>query len=197
MSRIMEEDMAAMNFSTNQTTLTAVLKQRDFALMVCLGLVLTNILLVLKVVNAEEHWVLIPHYDVDHRLEMTASKYSDDYFADWANGVVNTIFTVNPDSIDWKIQQILKITIQNVGTLKEKLQAESKKIKADEISTVFYPKKFLVNQSTQTIDVVGQHIAYFGRDSSPVATEKKFRLSWVVRTHGVILLKDFVEVKDE
>jgi type IV conjugative transfer system protein TraE len=193
----MEEVLAAMNFSVNQSTLTAVLKQRDFVLLACLGLVFSNILLVLKVINAEEHWVLIPHYDVDHRLEMTASKYSDDYFADWANGVVNTLLSVNPDSIDWKIQQILKITIQNVGTLKEKLRAESKKIKADEISTVFYPKKFMVSQSTQTIDVDGQHIAYFGRDSSPVSTQKKFRLSWAVRNHGVILLKDFEEVKDE
>jgi type IV conjugative transfer system protein TraE len=192
-----EEDLAAMNFSTNQSTLTGVLRQRDITLWVCLGLALSNILLVLKLVNAEEHWVLIPHYDVDHRLEMTTTKYSDDYFADWANGVVNTIFSVNPDSIDWKIQQILKITVQNYGTLKEKLQIESKKIKADEISTVFYPKKFTVNQSAQIIDVVGQHIAYFGRDSSPITTQKKFRLSWAVRTHGVILLKDFVEVKDE
>jgi|GEM_PF-1033867 len=193
----MEEGLVAMNFSTTQSTLTGILKQRDFTLWSCLGLAFTNILLVLKLINTEEHWVLIPHYDVDHRLEMTASKYSDDYFADWANGVVNTILCVNPDSIDWKIQQILKITVQNVGTLKEKLQAESKKIKADEISTVFYPKKFLVNQSAQTIDVAGQHIAYFGRDSNPVTTEKKFRLAWAVRTHGVILLKDFVEVKDE
>jgi len=124
----MEEDMVAMNFSTNQSTLTEVLKQRDFAFWACLGLVLSNILLVLKVFNAEEHWVLIPHYDVDHRLEMTSTKYSDDYFVDWASGVVNTIFCVNPESIDWKIQQILKITVQNFGTLKEKLQAESKKI---------------------------------------------------------------------
>lgn len=189
--------MVAMNFSINQSTLAGVLKQRDIALWICLGLALSNILLVLKVISSEEHWVLIPHYDVDHRLEMTATKYSDDYFADWANGVVNTIFSVNPDSIDWKIQQILKITVQNYGTLKEKLQAESKKIKADEVSTVFYPKKFMVNQSTQTIDVVGQHIAYFGRDSNPVTTQKKFRLTWAVRNHGVILLKDFVEVKDE
>lgn len=186
-----------MNFSNNQSTLTGVLRQRDFALLACLGLALSNILLVLKVVNGEEHWVLIPHYDVDHRLEMTTTKYSDDYFIDWANGVINTIFSVNPDSIDWKIQQILKITVQNYGTLKEKLQIESKKIKADEISTVFYPKKFTVNQSTQTIDVMGQHIAYFGRDSSPITTQKKFCLSWAVRTHGVILLKDFVEIKDE
>ena len=185
-----------MNFSTTQSTLTNILKQRDFTLWSCLGLAFTNILLVLKLINTEEHWVLIPHYDVDHRLEMTASKYSDDYFADWANGVVNTIFCVNPDSIDWKIQQILKITVQNVGTIKEKLQAESKKIKADEISTVFYPKKFTVNKSNQSIDVIGQHVAYFGRDSSPVTSQKKFRLSWAVRTHGVILLKDFVEVKD-
>ena len=185
-----------MNFQSNQSTLMNVRKERDLVLWACLGLVLVNVVLVFKVVNTEEHWVLIPSYDVDHRLEMTATKYSDDYFMDWASGVVNTIFCVNPDSIDWKIQQILKITVQNYGTLKEKLHAEAKRIRSDEISTVFYPKHFLVNQAKQTIEVLGQHIAYFGKDSKPVTTQKKFRLSWAVRTHGVILLKDFEEVKD-
>lgn len=186
-----------MNFHTNQSTLTEVARQRDLVLWGCLGLTLTNIILVLKIVSSEEHWVLIPSYDVDHRLEMTTTKYSDDYFVDWAHGVINTLLCVNSDSIDWKIQQILKITVQNYGTLKEKLEAESKKIKSDEISTVFYPKQFWVNQAKQSIEVVGQHIAYFGKDSQPVTTQKRFRLSWAVRTHGVILLKDFGEVKDE
>jgi type IV conjugative transfer system protein TraE len=193
----MEEELVAMNFHANQSTLTGVVKQRDLALWASFGLSLANIVLVIKVVSAEEHWVLIPSYDVDHRLEMTSTKYSDDYYIDWAGGVVNTLFCVNPDSVDWKVQQILKITVQNYGPLKEKLQAESKKMKADEISTVFYPKKFWVNQADQTIEILGQHIAYFGRDSTPVTSLKKFRLTWAVRMHGVILLKDFVEVKDE
>jgi type IV conjugative transfer system protein TraE len=189
--------MVAMNFDVSQVTLKNMGRQRDYVFWVCMGLSISNIALILKLINSDERWVLIPQYDVDHRVEITSSKYSDDYFIDWASGILNIILCVNSDSIDWKIQQILKITVQNYGPLKEKLQAESKKIKADEISTVFYPKQFTVKQSSQTIEIVGQHITYFGRDSEPVTTEKKFRLIWAMRAHGIILLKDFGEVKDE
>jgi type IV conjugative transfer system protein TraE len=186
-----------MNFSFNQSTLQSTLKQRNLVLWCCGGLTFTNLLLVMKLLAQEEHWVLIPQADIDHRLEMTASSYSDDYFVDWANGVVSTILNVNSDSIDWKTQQILKISVQHYGSLKEKLIKDAELIKKDRISTVFYPKQFKVNQSDQTVDIQGQHIAYFGTDLAPVVTEKKYRASWDVRAHGIILLKDFKEIKDE
>ncbi len=184
-----------MKFSFNQQTLQNVLKQRDLALWSCLGLVGINALLVIKVISQEEHWVIFPQENIDHRIELTASKFSDDYFIDWANGVLNIILCVNPDSIDWKTQQILKITTEVYGNLKETLIEEAKLIKKDKISTVFYPKRFDVSQSKKSIDVIGQHIAYFGKDSTPVTTEKTYRLTWVVSNHGVILLKDLKELK--
>ncbi|WP_010304185.1 TraE/TraK family type IV conjugative transfer system protein [Candidatus Odyssella thessalonicensis] len=185
-----------MKFTFNQQTLQNVLKQRDLVLWSCLGLVIINGLLVSKILHQEEHWVIFPQENVDHRIELTSSKYSDEYFVDWATGVLNIILCVNPGSIDWKIQQILKITTERYGTLKETLQAEAKLIKKDQISTVFYPKKFTVNQSQQSIDVTGQHIAYFGKDLNPVSTEKTYRLTWVASRYGVILLKDLQELKN-
>lgn len=193
----MEEDLAAMKFSFNQQTLHNVLKQRDLALWSCIGLVGINALLVLKVINQEEHWVIFPQENVDHRIELTVSKFSDEYFIDWASGVLNILLCVNPDSIDWKTKQILKITTERYGNLKETLLEEAKSIKADKISTVFYPKKFEVEQSQQTITVIGEHVAYFGKDSVPVVSEKTYKLVWVSSQHGVILLQDFQEIKHD
>ncbi len=186
-----------MNRLFTKSTLSSALKRRDLALWSCLGLIASNMGLVFMLMDTEEHWVLMPQYDDGHRLEVTRSDYSDTYLIDWATGILNTLLCVNPDSIDWKISQILKISRSNYGRLKEQLQAESKKIRQDQISTVFYPRSYKVNQEKKSIDVAGAHSAYFGLDSAPVITEKTFRLTWAIRGHGVILLEDFKEIFDE
>jgi type IV conjugative transfer system protein TraE len=186
-----------MNFINTKSTLASALKHRDLALWCCLGLIVANIGLSLKVLNSEEHWVLMPQYDEEHRLEVSRSKYSDAYFIDWATTILNTMLCVNPDSIDWKISQILKISRKNYGPLKDQLTNEAKKIKQDQVSTVFYPSSYKINQAKNTIEVTGEHSAYFGKDSVPVITSKKFRLTWAMRGYGVILLEDFKEIIDE
>jgi type IV conjugative transfer system protein TraE len=193
----MEKDLASMKFSFNQQTLHNVLKQRNLSSWSCIGLTIINALLVIKLMSQEEHWVIFPQNNIDHRIDLTKSQFSDGYFIDWSHGILNIILCVNPDSVDWKIHQILKITTEKYGNLKETLLKEAKAIKHDKISTVFYPKKFEVNQSNNFIDVIGQYVAYFGKDSVPVTLEKTYRLTWLISNHGVILLNDLKEIKNE
>lgn len=197
MSSFLEEVLVAMNFNITKATLSSALKQRDLIIWACLGLIISNICLVFKVMNTEEHWVLMPQFDDEHRLEVTRSKYSDAYMHDWAVGILNALLCVNPDSIDWKVSQILKISRNNYGPLKQKLRDESVRIKKDHVSTVFYPSSFKVNQKQKSIEVAGEYVAYFGQDTVPVVTKKKFKLIWAVRSYGVILLEDFAEIKEE
>ncbi len=184
-----------MKFSFAQSTLQGALNQRDLSLKVCLGLAIANVALVMKVINHEEHWVLIPQFDSDHRVPLTRSTYTDPYLMDWASGVVSTLLCANPDSIHWKINQILAITTEDRGALKSKLQKEALRIKQDDVSTVFYPKKFTVNQQDHTIEVKGDHLSYFGKDTTPVSGEKTFRLTYDIFSRGLVLLKDIEEVK--
>lgn len=184
-----------MNFVYAKATLTSALKQRDLALWCCAGLTVTNMGLAFKLMGSEEHWVLMPQYQDEHRLEVTKSKFSNEYLIDWAAGILNIILCANPDSIDWKISQILKISLNNYGPLKEQLQKEAQKIKEDKISTAFYPNSFKVNQATRTIEVTGEHSSWFGGDTAPVIIPKTFQVSWAVRSHGVILLEGVSELK--
>lgn len=193
----MEKVLVTMNFTKTKTTLQGVLKERNFALICCIGLTVANLLLILKVTNGEERWVLIPQHDPDNSVEVTSKRYSNDYYINWANDVVKTLLCVNPDSIEWNTQKILRITTETYGSLKGNLKKDSERIKKDNISTVFYPKNFVVNQANKTIDVVGEHISYFGKDTTPVSATKTFRLSWIIRTHGIVLLSDFMEVKND
>lgn len=184
-----------MRFSFAQSTLQGALKQKDLSLKACLGLTLANLALVTKVITSEEHWVLIPQFDADHRLPLTSSKYSDPYLIDWASSVVNTLLCANSDSIHWKINQILAITTEDRGALKAKLHQEALRIKQDDVSTVFYPKKFTVNQQDHTIEIKGDHLSYFGKDTKPVSGEKTFLLTYDIFSRGLVLLKDIEEVK--
>lgn len=186
-----------MNFEKAQSTLQSALKERHLVLMSCIGLTIANLLLVIKILGAEEKWVLISQFDTKNRIEVTSQGYSDDYFIHWANNIVGMLLCVNEDSVDWKIKNILEISTEGHGGLREKLKKDAQAIKKDKVSTVFYPKKFIVNQSNQSVDVVGEFLSYFGKDTAPVMTEKSFRLSWAIRTHGVVLLKDFKEKEEE
>lgn len=197
MARILEEVLVAMNFTKTKSTLQGALKERNLALLACIGLTVGNVLLGLKIFNMEERWVLIPQQNPDNSIEVSSKQYSNDYFINWANDVVTTLLCVNPDSIEWKTQKILRITTETYGTLKENLLKDAQRIKGEKISTVFYPKAFTVNQAKKTVDVTGDHIAYFGKDTTPVTTTKTFRLTWIIRKHGIVLLADFIEVKDE
>lgn len=186
-----------MNLSHYKATLQKAVKQKDLALWICGGLVVANLILSTKVVNTEERWVLIPYNNTELRIPMTTSRYADDYYIGWGSYIVNTLLCVNPESFEWKAKEILNITTHKHSTLKEKLAQEAEKVKSEQISTVFYPKRFKVNQQQKTIKITGQHITYFGKKSTPVETEKTFRLTWVSSSHGLVLLKEFEEVKDE
>lgn len=186
-----------MNFTKAQTTLQNALKERNLALFSCIGLTICNLLLVLKVINSEEHWVLIPQHDIENSINVSSKRYSNEYFINWAGDVVTTLLCVNPDSIEWKTEKILKITTETYGSLKDNLKKDAERIKNDKISTAFYPKSFTVNQDNKTVEVRGEHIAYFGKDTTPVITAKTFRLAWLIREHGVVLLSEFMEVKDD
>lgn len=185
-----------MNFLFRQSSLASCLKERNWVFGCCLTLSISNLALVIGLLNQEEHWVLMPQYDDEHRLEVTRSQYSNEYLMDWAAGILNTVLCANPQNIDWKISQLLKISLKNYGPLKERLQAESSRIKQDKISTAFYPNLFKVDQNTRTIEVTGEHSSWFGGDTKPVITEKTFQLTWAVRGHGVILLEHLKELTE-
>jgi len=69
-----------MNFSHYKTTLQKTLSQKDLALWACVGLAISNLGLCLKLFNSEEHWVLIPQNNIEYRIPITSSTYSDEYF---------------------------------------------------------------------------------------------------------------------
>lgn len=182
-----------MNFEFSQTSLKSVTQQRNIAYLCCTGLTLAVIILSIAVLRKEEKWILMPQFNDEHHLEVTRSKFSEQYLVDWADGIVNTIKCVNPDSIDWKVHQILKISISH-GVLQKQLETEAKKIKTDRVSTAFYPSSYQVEQDKGYVIVKGKHSVWFGTDKAPILSDKIYKLSWKQVKNGAILLENFIDV---
>ena len=132
--------------------------------------VVTNLLLGIGLLTKQEHWVLVPQYNIDRKLEVSPN-FSDDYLIDWAAGILGNVLCANPSNIDWKISQLLKISVLSYGGLKEHLRLEAEKMKKDKVSTAFYPKSFKVDHAKASIEVTGEFSAQIGKDSADLVEE--------------------------
>lgn len=186
-----------MNFEFSQKNLTQALKEKNFALYACIGMGISNIIMASSLVMRDDKIILVPLFNVDHRLSVKGGEFNDAYFIDWADSILRTVLIVNPDNVDWKIKDILRISSNDYGDIKKSLQDESKRIKENDISTVFYPKEFTVNQDEQKVVVKGQYMAYLGREKTPVIKDKTYELFWVINNQGVVLVKSLQELKTE
>jgi type IV conjugative transfer system protein TraE len=139
----------------------------------------------------EEHWVLLPQQRLEQPLSLTRSTFSEAYLIQWAESLTRELYTVNPLTAEHNATEFLRLAASRYGGLKDRIQSSAKKIKEEGISTAFYPKSFDVSQSTQTILVTGEYLAFFGRDKTPVTQEKTFKLQWEKSPNGIILLCDW------
>lgn len=183
------KEMEIMNFKFYQKSLADALREKNVAIYACIGLGLSNIIMAGSLAMRAENIVLVPMFNVDHRLSIQGGKFNDTYFVDWADSVLKSILMVNPDNVDWKIKEILRISSNDYGDIKKSLEDEANRIKNNGLSTVFYPKEFSVNQKSQTVLVRGQYMAYLGREKKPIIKDKTYELSWVINNQGVVLVK--------
>ena len=181
-----------MKLSHLQMSVREALRHRNFAYMVSGLLLMSNLGLVFKVWKQEEHWILIPQIETDHRLPLSSTHYSEAYVLEWADSLVRNFLTVNPQTVDRRLYELLLLAEQS-SALQERFKKEAKALKQDNVSTVFYPKEHNLNHETHQVWVKGEHQTYFGRDKAPISREKTFVVTWKRGPRGVILLKDFYE----
>lgn len=177
-----------------QQSLREALRRRNFAYVMSSFLMVSNVLLGLKVWQQEEHWILIPQLESDQRFRVSSHQYSDAYVVAWADSVVRNMLTVNPQTVERRLAELLAIA-QKSSVLEARFQKEARLIKQDQVSTVFYPKEHQIKGNQ--IWIKGTYQMWFGRDKAPVSSEKTYRVTWVKGPHNVILLADFEEESHE
>lgn len=175
--------------------LTRAIQQRNYAYVVSSVLLLSNLMLVSKVIFTEEQWVLVPQFDTDHRIPLRRSLYSNEYITNWAEGLLVSILTSNESTIDRRIQEFLILTTESHNRLRKKLKEDAKRMKEDRISTAYYPKHFTINRSKSLVHIKGEFQTFFGGDKKPISQEKTFALVWKSGPRGLLLIDDLYEVK--
>lgn len=184
-----------MKFLEHHKSLSTAWKQRDFALMVCIGLLVSNITLSVLLFTKEEQWVLIPQFDIQERMPVSKGKLSDAYLERWATSVVQDLLTANPDSVDMKVHRFLEVASTAFGDMEGPLKKDAAIQKREGFSTAFYPKEVFLKGNT--ISLSGAFYVYFGRDKKPIITNKTYELGFVRRGHGVVLVTSLEELKNE
>lgn len=182
-----------LDFKTQN--LNQLLKQRNFAGLLVGGLLLSNLFLSLKLLKYDEQWILIPEFDTDHRVALSASTYSDQYLIDWASSLTSDLLTVNPATVKQKTKRFLEVTGSSHGNFEKVLKKKAQTLIKEGISTVFYPKVFKVQRSAQKVLVEGTFMTFFGQDKKPIIEKKVFSIEYKRGPKGVILVEEFKEEK--
>jgi type IV conjugative transfer system protein TraE len=163
-------------------------KQRNL-LLAGLGVMLcSNLALCLLVIGKNERIILLPATSLDHRLIYEDGDFNDTYLIDWANSLLREVLTVNPETVDFQNKKFLELSLAS-NLLKEKLDQSARDIKRDHVSTVFYPKTFSIDRTSQQITVTGTFMTYFGQDKNPVVNLKTYILGYTLLPTGVIAIK--------
>lgn len=184
-----------MNFELRQASFTKTLKQRNYAYVMSAGLLLTNTILVLKVLNHEERWVLVPQFEIEHQYTIQGNQYDSLYLEHWAGALTQDFLTVNPSTVDQAMQRFLKIASTQYGQIKPNVEIMAKDIKDNQITTAFYPKEFKIDQSNKAVEVTGTFMTWFGREKPPIVQTKTFLVGWKPGPKGILLASQFEERK--
>ena len=189
------QGICSMTSTKHTTGNTKSLKQRNYAYMLSLGLLLSNIVLSVIIINHDEKWVLMPQFDVEQKYTIHGNQYDQYYLEQWAGALVEDFLTVNPANVDAAMQRFLRIASTHNGQVKPNIEAQAKEIKEHQLTTAFYSKEFKVDRDKQVVEVTGSFLTWFGRKKPPIEQTKTFLVGWRSGPKGFLLVHQFEERK--
>jgi len=163
-----------VNFKNRQASLKRLLLEKQLSHYIILGMVILNVVTLFLLSQKEEKWILIPQYDVSHRVVVTSDGYTDQYFKDLAHGALIHLLTVNPVTVQRQVQ-LFREFIRTGSAAEKYLQKHQKYVIENSVNMAFYPKNYHVDQSQKTIRVRGDLKYWFGGSQSTM------KWSWIDR----------------
>jgi len=136
--------------------------------------------------------ILVPQFNAGERIPVSRNKLSKIYLQNWGVSLLQDLMTVNPASVDLKVQRFLALSATAFGKLEPQLRKQAQQIKKEKISTAFYAKEVAFEDGS--IRVTGDFKTYFGRDKKPITTSKTYRLSYMRAEHGVLIVTALKEI---
>lgn len=148
-----------------------ILKQRNYAVMVCGALLCSNLFLSAVVMFDKKEVVLVPN-SLTQEASIINGKMSAAYMEAMTRDVINLMLNVTPSNIEYTTKSVLKITHPHFyGKLKTSLQERSQDVINRRISIYFSPQTIVPSPDKSGALVVGKLSTYLGKEE--VSSEDK------------------------
>ena len=120
-------------------------RQRNLLLIVSAGLVISNLILCLGLVNKKETTILVPP-EITHGLTFTSNHPSASYLQEMSLFFSSLVLDNSEKSFDYKKDVILRyVSPQFFGDLKRKLIETQERYKNENLCTHFRPVEVVIN----------------------------------------------------
>jgi conjugal transfer pilus assembly protein TraE len=148
-----------------------ILKQRNFAIIACGILLLTNLALSVAVVFGDKQTILVPN-SLSQDTSISNGKMSPAYLEALTRDVVNLMLTATPANVEYNTKSILKITHPKFyGELKTSLNSRATDVVNRKISVYFLPQSITPTKDNLGAFVSGKLSTHLGKEE--VALEDK------------------------
>lgn len=182
-----------MRLGIRDKAATSLLKERNFAYVMVVFLMVVSVTLLAKLWTSKERIIVVPTLasaEKFYRLE--GGHLPDSYLVDWASALVTNLLTANPENVDLKNAAFLQWVLSS-SSLSEKLQKTADLLKKEQISTAFFPEKFEILREKRKVFLKGRFLTYLGKSVRPVVVQKSFVLGWKMMPSGLITIETFEE----
>lgn len=173
-----------MNHLFKQTSIQKLVKYNQGLLLIAILLTISNLLGIVKIINKEEKWLLIPAIEPDRRMIVSSKNYHETYLKEWAIFVMKELFTTSVEEVERQIAD-MKVVSSNTEQLEKFFQEHLQFVKGSNISSVFFPKKVKVIEDGVLIS--GTFRYWFG-ENKHIAADKTYLLTYKRGTNHLLLL---------
>lgn len=165
-----------------------IYKQRNFFILLCIGSILVNVLLSVKIVVSENKLVMVP--GINQEFVIGDRFVSKSYIEEISSMFLSSLLDLSPTDVGLKRDNIFKYTTESSYLdISKYFDDTIEKIKKFKISTYFTPRKFTINEKDLLVTVEGVLHTRFGDDGSE---DKNVRCELSLKyTGGLLRLAKF------
>jgi len=132
--------------------------------------------------------------EVKRPYEIGSNFGNADYLADMANYVLQSVLTVSPDSVEHNNKVILKMTHPDgYGKLKSELEAAALRLRSDQVSSVWIPRKVEIFAREKRVEVAGRLKTYIA-DVLTSERDKQYTVEFNITSSGRLYVLNIQEV---
>lgn len=186
-----------MEFSLQQTRIEKLLKQRNYGMIVNVGLFALCAMLsfVILMGQGKQRIVVVPS-NLESDVWLDDKNVSPSYLAQMSEFYALLRFNITPQNAQKQHALLLRHVAPSVyGEFSAQLANELERIQKYHISTVYYPIDIQVNTKYFVVQLKGELARTVGRESMPVK-RVAYQIKYHYR-HGRLLIAEFKEVKNE